>query len=139
MKTEVIKFLDGEPYQDDLDSMVFEKVEEFQYIEVLLCIKIDWLHWLISVRIAKAERTSFALFKFLKSKALSKKIKSRLCTTIMRSTLTYACEMWTMTSVTERRLKTYENKYGGYVDQFRTQGQMNWEGSLTRNFRKNWV
>lgn len=64
----------------------------------------------ISARIAKAERASFALLKFFKSKALSKKTKLRLYTAIIRPALTYGGEVWTTTSVTKRRLRTFENK-----------------------------
>jgi hypothetical protein len=60
--------------------------------------------------IAKAERASFALSKFFKSKALSKKTKLRLYTEIIRPTLTYGCKVWTTKSVTKRRLRTFENK-----------------------------
>jgi len=84
-----------------LDSIAFEKVEEFQYSGVLLSTKNDWSRE-ISVRIAKAERASFAL-----SKVLSKKTKFRLYKAIIRPTLTYGCEVRTTTSVT---VKTFENK-----------------------------
>jgi len=69
----------------------------------------DWTRE-IGVRIVKAERTAFALNKFLKSKVFSKKTKARLCTAIIRPTLTYGCEAWTTTSNTERKLRTSENK-----------------------------
>lgn len=81
--------------------MTFEKVEEFQYLGVLLSTKKDWSRE-ISVRIAKAERASFALFKFLKPKAFLKKIKSRLYTELIRLSFTYVFEVWTTKNVIER-------------------------------------
>lgn len=56
-----------EPYQDDLESIAFEK--KLQYLRVLLNTKNDWSRE-INVSIAKTERASFAWFKFLKYKAL---------------------------------------------------------------------
>jgi hypothetical protein len=58
----------------------------------------------------KAERAFFALLKFFKSKLFSKRTKIRLYTSIIRQILTYGCEIWTTTNITERRLKTFENK-----------------------------
>lgn len=49
-----MELLDGEPYQDDLNAIVFEKVEEFQYLGVLLNIENDWSRE-IGMRIPKAE------------------------------------------------------------------------------------
>lgn len=45
---------------------------------------------------------------------------------IIRYTLTYGCEVWTTTSVTVRRLRTFENKIRRVIaDQFVRQGQIN--------------
>lgn len=63
-----------------------------------------------SVRIIKAESASFAQSKFLGSKVLCMKTELWLYTAIIRPTLTYGCEVWTTTSVTVRRLSTFENK-----------------------------
>ncbi|KAE9523129.1 hypothetical protein AGLY_016470 [Aphis glycines] len=78
-------------------------------VGAMLSAKNDWSKE-IGVRIAKAERAAFALNKFLKSKLFSKKTKTRLYTAIIRPTLTYGCEAWTTTSITERRLRTSENR-----------------------------
>lgn len=84
--------------------MDFVKVEKFQYLGILLSTKNDWSRE-ISVKVAKAERASFALFKFL-----SKKTKSRLYTAIIRLILTYGCEVWTTTNVIVRRIISFKNK-----------------------------
>lgn len=55
---------------------------------VLLSTKNDW-PCEINAKIAKVERASFALYKFLKSKALSKKIKVRVYTTISHMNMKY--------------------------------------------------
>lgn len=41
---------------------------------------------------------------------LSRRIKLRLYEAIIKPTLTYGCLAWTMTSTTERKLRTFENK-----------------------------
>ncbi|KAL4147798.1 hypothetical protein QTP88_002147 [Uroleucon formosanum] len=48
--------------------------------------------------------------QFFKSKLFSKRTKTRLYTSIIRPILTYGCEVWTTTTVTQRRLRTFENK-----------------------------
>lgn len=109
-KIKILELVDSDLHQDEFDSITFEKFEEFSYLGLLLIHKNDW-SWDISVRIANAERASFALSIFLKSKALTKKKKLILYTAIIRPTLTYVCEIWTATaSVILRRLRTFESK-----------------------------
>lgn len=40
---------------------------------------------------------------------LSRKMNERLYVAIISSTLTYGCEAWTMTKITEKKLRTSEN------------------------------
>jgi hypothetical protein len=103
-KPKIMKLLENKEDTDDEDEdVVFDKVNEFQYLGSMLSVKNYWSRE-IGIRIAKAERASFALSKFLKSKCFSKKTKTRLYTAIIRPTLTYGCEIWTTISTTERRL-----------------------------------
>lgn len=99
-KTKIIELLEGESYQDNLDSTAFEKVEGSKYLEVLLSIKNDRSRE-ISMGISMAKKLSFVLFKSLKSKALFKKTKLKLYAAIIIPTLTYVCEVWTTKSATE--------------------------------------
>lgn len=110
-KTKIMELLDMNTDFTDSDSneSIYEKVNEFKYLGVCINTKNDWSQE-IGVRIIKAGKASFALFKFFKNKMLSKKTKVRLYTVIVRAILTYGCEAWTTTSVTERRLTTFENK-----------------------------
>jgi len=50
---------------DDNEAVAFEKVNEFQYLGVMLSVKNDWSRE-IGIRITKADRAAFALSKFLK-------------------------------------------------------------------------
>jgi hypothetical protein len=104
-----MELLSREISPDAMETIPYEKVEEFQYLGLLLSTKNDWSHE-IGSRITKAERAFFTLLKFFKSKLFSKRTKTRLYTSIIRPILTYECEVWTTTSVTQRRLRTFENK-----------------------------
>jgi hypothetical protein len=50
------------------------------------------------------------LLKFFKSKLFTKRTKTRIYTSIIRPILIYGCEVWITTSVTQRRLRIFENK-----------------------------
>ncbi|KAL4131010.1 hypothetical protein QTP88_008370 [Uroleucon formosanum] len=95
-----------DPPQDVLESIAFEKVEEFQYLGALLGTKNDWSQE-ISARIEKAERASFALSTFFKSKAPSKKTKLRLYTR------TFENKIWRMIcgSVRDARTNEWRRKF----------------------------
>lgn len=109
-KTKIIKLFENEDdTEDDNENIMFERVNEFQYLGVILSTKNDRLRE-IGVRIAKTERAAFALIKFLKFECFSKKTKTKLHTAKIRLTLTYWCEAWTTTSNTIRRIRTVENK-----------------------------
>ncbi|VVC31914.1 Reverse transcriptase domain [Cinara cedri] len=59
----------------------------------------------------KAEKASFSLTKYLKSKLFSRRTKVHLFyTTIIRPTLTYGCEVWPLTFKMEQKLMSFENK-----------------------------
>jgi hypothetical protein len=111
-KTKIMKLLENEENEENTDdddgTVVFEKVNDFQYLGAMLSIKNYWSRE-IGIRISKAERAAFALSKFLKSKVFSKK-NTRFYMAIIYPTLTYGCETWTTTSNTERKLRTFENK-----------------------------
>jgi HSP90 family molecular chaperone len=108
-KTKLMELLDMETSLDELKTLPYEKIEQFQYLSTLHNTKNDWTNE-IGTRITKAERAFFALLKFFKSKLFSKRTKIRLKTSIIRQILTYGCEVWTTTNIIERRLKTFENK-----------------------------
>jgi sorting nexin-29 len=108
-KTKLLELLSREILLDVMKTISYEKVEEFQYLGILLSTKNDWSRE-IGSRITKAERAFFTLLKFFKSKLFSKRTKTRLYTSIIKPILTYGCEVWTTTSVTQRRLRTFENK-----------------------------
>jgi len=75
-----------------METLAYEKAEEFQHLGVLLSTKNYWSRE-IGARITKAERAFFTSLKFFKSKLFSKRTKVRLYTSTTRPTLTYGCEV----------------------------------------------
>lgn len=71
-KTKIMELLDGESYKDDLDSIAFEKVEEFQYLRVLLSTKDDW-SCEISERITKGKEPRLLCSNSLNPKLFPRK------------------------------------------------------------------
>lgn len=63
----------GKEVNTGMVSLAFKKVNEFWYLDVILSKNNDWARE-IDKRIINAERATFALNKFLKSKVLSKKL-----------------------------------------------------------------
>ncbi|KAL4090324.1 hypothetical protein QTP88_025183 [Uroleucon formosanum] len=108
-KTKLMELIDSDIDPQQREGLSFEKVEEFKYLGATLSIKNDWSKE-INIRINKAEKTFYALLKFLNSKTLSRRSKTRLYGSIIRPSLTYGCETWTTTVTTERRLRTFENR-----------------------------
>ncbi|VVC44120.1 Reverse transcriptase domain [Cinara cedri] len=93
-ETKVMELL---PDNNQVDNVMiqeykFEKVHQFTYLGVSISSNNDWFIELNS-RIIKAEKASFLLIKYLKSKLFSRKIKVHLYTAISRPTLTYGCEV----------------------------------------------
>lgn len=74
-------------------------IDRFLKIDTLLNTKNDWSHKM-GTRITKSERAFFVLLEFFKSKLFSKLSKIKLYTLIIRSILTYSCEVWITTSIT---------------------------------------
>jgi hypothetical protein len=62
---------------DVLELLPYEKVEQFQYLGILLNTKNDRTHE-IGAKITKAEKAFFAFLKFFKSKLFSKRTKIRI-------------------------------------------------------------
>lgn len=77
-------------------------MEDLKYLGAILSIKNDWSKE-INIRTNKAEKTFYALLKFLNSKTPSRRSKMRLYVSIIKSL--QACSPWTTTTTaTERKL-----------------------------------
>jgi len=76
-KTKLMELIDSDVDPRQREGLNFEKVEEFKYLGAIPSIKHDWSHE-INIRVNKAEKTFYALMKFLNSKTLSRGSKTRL-------------------------------------------------------------
>ena len=63
----------------------------------------------ISERIGSGNRCAFALGKVLKSRIIKRKTKLRVYNIIIRPTVLYGCETWTLTKERKRKLEVFEN------------------------------
>lgn len=95
-KLKIIELFENDEDLRDLEQLMYEKVEEFKYLDATLSTKNDWVK-IIGLWISKVEKAFFTLAKLFRSKLLSRKIKVTLYEAIIRSTLTYGCETWTTT------------------------------------------
>jgi len=90
-KTKIMELIDSGIDPQQKEGLTSEKVEEFKYLSAILSTRNDWSKE-INIRINKAEKTFYALTKFLHSKMLSRRSKTRLYVIIIRATLTYECK-----------------------------------------------
>lgn len=93
----------------DGEKIDFEEVESFMYLGVLVDNKCQEEKE-IELRIAKSNNCAGSLGRFLKCKEISRKVKISVYKTIIRPTLTYACETWVMTNKIRQRLEIWERK-----------------------------
>ena len=63
----------------------------------------------IEERIGTGNRCAFALGKVLRSRNISRRTKIRVYNIIIRPTVLYGCETWTLTKERKRKLEVFEN------------------------------
>lgn len=132
-KTKVMELLKNRN-NTDTRFLTFKKINEFRYLRHVLNTKNDWISEIGEI-IIKAERASFSLKKFLSSNIFSNNIQSQVIY-YSNKTYAYGCEALTITSITERKLKTFENKIWRTIcrpvyDNKKT-------NNLTENCKKKW-
>jgi len=82
------------------------RVENFKCICVML--NEDNNHQIeLQERINNANKTYFIIHKFFRNKYISKKLKLRLKNTIMDKTLTYAPEIWILTTRERKQINIF--------------------------------
>ncbi|XP_063924579.1 uncharacterized protein LOC135138530 [Zophobas morio] len=103
----------------------FEEVNRFKYLGVVITNKNE-MNEEIEERIAKANKSVGRLNRFLRSKNVTRRTKKQVYKTIVRPTVLYASETWTLTNEKEQKLEVWERKilrkiYGGIkeLDQWR--------------------
>lgn len=90
-------------------GLKFQKVKRFTYLGV--CIAEEGGDTAeITARLIKGDKSTGALSNILKNKNISMKTKATIYKSIIRPTVTYGCETWTMTKKEEERLNVWERK-----------------------------
>lgn len=91
------------------EEMKFERVMEFKYLGSIVTDNNDIMPE-IKQRLNAGNRSFFALKKLLRSKVITRKTKLRVYKTIIRPTVIYGSETWTLTQKQEKMLITWERK-----------------------------
>jgi hypothetical protein len=93
----------------NVDDMQFEKTKAFKYLGSIVN-EDNSIEQEIQERIAAGSRAYFANKMMFTSKQISRKAKLKLCRTISRPIVTYACETWTLKDKIEQKLIVFERK-----------------------------
>jgi hypothetical protein len=93
----------------ELMGKKYEKVESFKYLGSVMTSLSD-IETEVKSKIAVGNKCYYALGPILKIRFISQSIKIRLYKTIIRPTVIYGAETWTVTSRIENMLMTLERK-----------------------------
>ena len=92
----------------NIGGVEIECVESFKYLGSTVT-NDNNINKEISERIGAGNRCAFALNKILKSRNISRRTKIRIYNLIIRPTVLYGCENWTLTKERIRKLEVFEN------------------------------
>jgi hypothetical protein len=92
-----------------IDGQKFEGVHRFIYLGLLVNDN-NHISEEIRRRIQNSNKCHYGLRKHFKSQLLTHETKVRLYRSLVRSVLTYGCEIWTLTKADELALSTFERK-----------------------------
>jgi hypothetical protein len=84
-------------------------VEEFKYVGTTLTNK-NSIQEEIKSRLKLGNAWCYSVQNLLSSSLLSKKLKIKICRTIILPVVLYGCETWSLTLREERRLRLFENR-----------------------------
>jgi hypothetical protein len=88
---------------------LFETVEQFKYLGKILSNK-NSIHEEIKSRLKTGNVCYHSMQNLLSSNWLFKRVKIKICTTIILPVVLYGCESWSPTLREECRLRVFENK-----------------------------
>jgi hypothetical protein len=92
-----------------IDNSSIEMVEEFKYLGTTLTYK-NSIQEEIKNRCKLVNACYYSVQNLLSSSLLSKKLKIKICRTIILPIVLYGCETWLLTVRDERRLRVFENR-----------------------------
>jgi len=96
-KTKVMELLGNDHETNAVEGIVLEKVDQFKFLEATIKSNNDCSVEIVN-RIYRAEKAYYALLKFFKSKLFLRRTKLGLYMAVVRPTLTYGCEVCTITA-----------------------------------------
>ena len=98
----------GRSHSMKTDNSSIERVEEFTYLGKTLTNK-NSIQEEIKSRLKVGNACYYSVQNLLSSSLLSRKLKLKICRTIILPVVLYGCETWSLTLREERRLRVFEN------------------------------
>ena len=92
-----------------IDNSSIERVEEFKYLGRTLTNQ-NSVQEEIKSRLKLGNACYYPARNLLSSSLLFKKLKLKICRTIILPVVLYGCETWSQTLREERRLRVFENR-----------------------------
>ena len=110
MKTEMMKMSRGGGNEgvEQVGSLNVRYTEKCKYLGVTVSERNE-IDIEIKERIAAGNRCYFALSSIMRSRKISKKTKLRTYNIVIRPTVLYGCDTWTLTKERRRKLEVFEN------------------------------
>ena len=99
----------GQSHRIKSDDRSFERIEEFKYLGTTLKNQ-NSIQEEIKSRLKYGNACYHSVQNLLSSSLLSKKLKIKICRTIILPVVLYGCETWSLTLREERRLRVFENR-----------------------------
>ncbi|KAL4084379.1 hypothetical protein QTP88_028202 [Uroleucon formosanum] len=105
----------------EVENYKFKRVQQFKYLGTLIT-QPNEIGTKIKARIQAANKCYFDLTKLLKSRVISKNLKSQIYQTLIKPVVTYGSETWSMRKKDENALLVFERKvlrkiYGPCIDE----------------------
>ena len=99
----------GQSHNIKTDNSFFESLEEFKYLGTTLTNQ-NTIQEEIKISFKSGNACCYSVQNLLSSILLSKKLKFKICRTIILPVVLYGCEIWSLTLREEHRLRVFENR-----------------------------
>jgi hypothetical protein len=93
----------------EVENYKFKRVQQFKYLGTLIT-QNNEIGTEIKARIQAANKCYFGLTMLLRSRVISKNLKSQIYQTLIKPVVTYGSETWTMRKKDENALLVFERK-----------------------------
>jgi hypothetical protein len=99
----------GQKHSIKIANRSFEDVAKFEYLGTTLTDQ-NYMHEEIKSRLNSGNACYRSVRSLLSSRLLSRKLKVKICKTIILPVVLYGCETWSLTLREEHRLRVFENR-----------------------------